>query len=288
MVGLTAYGRFGIYEIDPIIALNRRKARFDALSNLPASEKAFLDESLAKRSASLVVLAGRDNALTVVLTGLYERLSLLLTFTPSFCFSRSDFYGLADLRSEIDLSFAVAERIKASNDNYLDFSDRISRLLNLNGYLSRGVEYMRCSHDLMDMANSFATNFSYLCGADLRVNRIYPEAVFESGFDCSVFGMFLACVLCDSSDIVPVRLSFFVDEKSELYARIEGSSTGDRNISLALRLVNRFGIALYEERTEKGRVFLLRPVRPEVSLLGLKQDLEFQDSDDKRDLIEYD
>jgi len=274
----VALGHFDIREFEPSLRH----------PDLTVAEWNFILRSAKEGRASLYIVSDKKKRIRIFLSGLIARLSVLLSYTPRDTFTHSDLGVLRELRDEIAVSPRAEELIRDTVSDRLDFDDRISRLLNLNSYLLRGAEYKQCSHELFDAANTFAENLSFLCGGGLFINREYPEVCYPDGFDSSALGLILISAIGErGEDELPPRLAFH-SEDGKLFAELFASDENSARLAPALRLTERFNFPLSLE-CERGMIKLsFCPMRPEASLLGLKQPNAIENGEDEENPFEYD
>ena len=279
-------GTFEIFELDPYFIVKDKKLKTNPELNLFARERDFLFKCIREKRASLIILLDKRSRVKIFLSGLVNRLSVLVSFLPESPLSENDLYCLQNLRDTVCVSPDAEEKILHELSRELDFHDRISRLLNLNAYIMRGSESRRCSHELVGEASTFAENLAFLCGAGLLINREYPDVIYPEGFDCSAFGLLLIAALGGRG---PASRLAFISEDDKLFAEIILPCDIGEVSRSAFGFAERFNIPMSVEREiDKTRV-LFAPMRPDFSLLGLKQPPAISAEAEKKEIfLEYD
>lgn len=270
-------GKFDVYEISEpsVFEKTQKKARFAEPLGLTVSESEFLRKSIDKNRFALIVVADRERKVRIVLTALYRMFRVLLTFSPQNEISTSDLYTICDLHGTIEVSPRAMDIMCQSEKGSLDFSNRISRLLNLDYYLARGTERQRCFHDMIDGAVVFAANAAFLCGAQLTVEPEYPEPIFPTRFDCALLGLLLIEVLSKSAELgeTPTYIRFISHRERDPFVDIRLAGELYDREPLAVDIMRRINIPVKLAKNGDGTRILVCPLRPDFSVMELKQRL---------------
>ena len=281
-------GRFAFLEFDGYSFERKKKFRFGGGKELDSAEREFLIKSLKDEPNRPAIVLSRRAELSVILPALAFNFSVVLEYTPKKPFSLCDLRALEGLRDDIAVSPAAFEHIKENCGVELDFSDRVSRLLNINSFLFRGAQFKRNSHDLIDATNSFAENFSFMCGARPYINREYPEVTFPEGYDLSVLGLIIISALneCDASR--RPQLFYTVEDADTLFVNLSVCGENKDALRRALLLADRLNLPISVERDGDFTRICFSPARPEVSKLGVKQPFYLGWESSEENLFEYD
>jgi hypothetical protein len=281
-------GKFVFCRFDGYSFERNKRFSFEGGREFCAEEREFLFKSFKNAPNRPVIVLSKRSETVVLLPALAFNFSVVLKYYPKKPFSLCDLRAIEDLREDISASPAALAYIKQSCGAELDFTDRVSRLLNVNSFLARGAQFKKNSHDLVGAANSFAENFSFMCGAQLRIDREYPEVVYPEGYDFSLLGLILVAALyeCDSSRCP--RISHTVESSGALFVNLSVFRENEETLGRALSLAHRLNLPISVERDGDLTRICFSPIRPEVSLLGLKQPFYLDWSESGENLFEYD
>ncbi len=234
--------------------------------SLPGEERNFVLRELKNKSAALIAVD--DGGLKLILTGALDTLGVLTVLTPKLSalpFSELDF---SPLRHE----FSASERAyKSGLDCGADESFAegfLGRVLNLDSYLRGGTQRVRLATKAIVGASKFFWCAAELCGAELEIIPGGEYAGEIERFDCTAFALLALSALTSARELKKrVRARFFTDAEYGIGLTLSPAPKKEslfmvRSIFELINLPIEFD----------GSTLRAGFSRPEVSLLGLKQD----------------
>ena len=245
--------------------------------DLPASERNFIKKAIAERSQQLLLVRDGRGRVVFIMPSLSYSTGFLLAFYPDFGIPVRAFFALGDLKCDILQSPRFLRAKDTAEDNgWTDAGriDTVSRLLNLNYFISCGVDYNINAHDIAEKAFTFTASLAELYGITLRIFREYPHPVCSPTFDRGVFCMMVISAYNAAAKFLhtgsPV-MRIFLDEKDEVCFSIRFFGELGRELDALAEAAERCRMPMLFERKAES-LLVLSPVRPEISLLGIKED----------------
>ncbi len=283
---------FSLPERSPLAIKFGIASKDESFLKYPKSEISFLEKSAAARTLHLALIKDSERAIRFVPISMYYNTGLCVAFKLSCSLDSLSFAALGDLKSELCASPSVLRLLeKAQGTKTLCKANFFDHILNFNAFVSRGVDFDTITHDIAARCFSCINAVSNLCGCSFGIKREYPKIACVSNFDYGMFGLF---ALCAADAVIKnefsKRAEFSVnyDEESGMSFNFRFFGSVGDVFSPLVRAADQRRMPLFIKSGGGETSFSFSPMRPEVSMLELKDDPLIVKTKSKKEISWYD